>query len=269
MDTDSQYREDSARLAGLIERFTGIPKERIFFFVMQNAAAELLPCANIICETSTQREKLSALFEFKNLYETVKGAEKNREHTLSGTDDAKEYFKSHYADMNDKERVSVAFLDSQCRVITTKIISTGTVNESSEHPREIIKEALFNHAASVMVAHNHPGGSPYPSEQDLLMTERVKQGLDAIGIKLLDHIIVAGDKAISFADMGKMPISNTTSANAKAASPVREERDLFQQKSEQPSIRQQLAAAKRELAADCVTAPVREAVKSENNAWEV
>ena len=263
MGTGDQYKEDCSKLAGLVERFTGIPKERAFFFVMENAAAELLPCANMICETESQREKLSALFDFKNLYETLKSAEKSREHSLSGTSEAMEYFKNYYADMNDKERFSVAFLDSHNRVIATKTISSGTVNESAVHPRELIKEALFYNAVSVMLAHNHPGGAVTPSQDDLMATGRVKQGMDSVGIRLLDHIIVAGDKAISIADMGQIDLSGKVPGLAKAASPPVRETGIAPE-AKTPTIKEQIAAGKKQLAGQRATAPVRAAVKSNN-----
>jgi DNA repair protein RadC len=269
MDTGNQHKEDCAKLAGLVERFTGIPKAQTFFFVMQNAAADLLPCANIVCETDLQREKLAALFEFKNLYETVKGAEKSREYVLSSTSDAMAYFKNYYADMNDKERFSATFLDSQNRVIATKTISSGTVNESSVHPREIVKEALFHNAVSVMVAHNHPGGAKNPSQPDLFVTDRIKRSIETIGVNLLDHIIVAGDKSISLADMGLMPQSSPMPEIAKAASPVREESSSYKPESRQPSIKQQLAAGKKHLAAERTAAPARAVAKIKSNALEV
>ena len=268
MGTGDQYKEDCSKLAGLVERFTGIPRERAFFFVMENAAAELLPCSNMICETESQREKLSALFDFKNLYETLKGAEKNREHSLSDTSEAMEYFKNYYADMNDKERFSVAFLDSHNRVIATKTLSSGSVNESAVYPRELIKEALFFNAVSVMLAHNHPGGVSRPSQEDLMATSRVKQGMDTVGVRLLDHIIVAGDKAISLADMGQIDLPSNVPGLAKAASPTVREKDSSP-KTKMPTIKEQIAAGKKQLAEQRAAVPTRAAVKMKNNALEV
>jgi DNA repair protein RadC len=268
METGNQYAQDSAKLAALIERYTGIPKERVFFFVMENAAAELLPCANLICDTDKQREKLAALFEFKNLYEAVKSAEQSRTHALNDTQAAIGYFKNRYADANDRERFSAAFLDSQHRVIAAKEMFAGTVGESAVHPREIIKEVLFYNAASVMLAHNHPGGSERPSQADIAVTARIKQSMDAVGVKLLDHIIIAGNRAVSLAETGHIP-ATAAPLIPMAASPVREKGSRYQAKTQQPSIKQKIAAGKNQLATDRAAKPARAAAKTKSNALEV
>ena len=269
MDEGNQYKEDCAKLAGLVERFTGIPKERVFFFVTQNAAESLLPCANIICETQSQREKLAALFDFKNLYEMIKGADKSREYAFGSSYDAMRYFKDYYADKNDRESFSVAFLDSHNKAIAVKTISSGTVNESMVHPREIIKEALFHNAVSVMLAHNHPGGATNPSQADLFVTEKIQQALETVGVRLLDHIIVAKDKTVSLAETGQMPASSPAPINTRAASPVRENGGIRKPEPRAPSIKQQLAAGKKQLAAERAAAPSRAAAKTKSNALEV
>lgn len=119
-----------------------------------------------------------------------------------------EYFKTYYEDKNDKERVSVAFLDSQLRIIATKTMFSGTVDQSFLSDREIVKEALFHNAASAMLAHNHPGGSDTPSQADVTHTKRIQQALEAVGVRLLDHIIVAGDTAASLAADGYISVSS-------------------------------------------------------------
>jgi len=269
MDSGSQYKDDCAKLAGLVERFTGIPKERVFFFVMQNSADALLPCANIICDTQPQREKLAALFDFKNVYEMAKGADKSREYVLGTSSDTMNYFKDYYADKNDREHFSVAFLDSRNRVIATKTISSGTVNESFVHPREIVKEALFYNSVSVVLSHNHPGGNTEPSQADLFVTEKIKQAMDTIGIRILDHVIIARDKTISLAELGKMPTSSPSHGNSKAASPVRESGGLREAEPRTPSIKQQIAAGKKQLAAERAAAPARAAAITKSKPLEV
>ena len=64
----------------------------------------------------------------------------------------------------------------------------GTINQSYVYPREILKEALFNDASSVIFAHNHPGGSLEPSKDDIKMTERLVETLSTVDIKVIDHI---------------------------------------------------------------------------------
>ena len=162
------------------------------------------------------------MFELKKMYEIIKLRELNKEHTLESSDIAKKYFCNYFADKADKENFVAAFLNNMHDVITTKIISTGSLNSSAVHPREIIKEALFCNANSVIVAHNHPSGSLSPSVSDLDSTRELRKCFDATGVTLLDHIIVAGDKAISLADTGNIHHSKIQLNIPKTASPTAE-----------------------------------------------
>lgn len=99
----------------------------------------------------------------------------------------------------------VLCLDSQCRVLYPALIGEGTVKEAHVHPRHVVEEALRHRAASVILAHNHPGGTAKPSNADHQLTAVLVTALGAIGIPVLDHIIVAGEKAYSFAREGVLP----------------------------------------------------------------
>lgn len=93
-------------------------------------------------------------------------------------------------------------LDSQNRVNFPELIQEGTINESPVYPRLIVEAALRHQSNSVILAHNHPGGSMKPSQADIEVTERIRTALEAISIHVIDHIIVAGDKYVSFAEKG-------------------------------------------------------------------
>jgi hypothetical protein len=109
MSQDKQYRADSARLAVIVDKYTNIPQDRVYQFVMENPAEMLLPHANKVCKTAAQRQKLTALFEFKNLYEIIKNADKDRVYQFTSPEEVKEYFKNYFADRRDKECVAVAY----------------------------------------------------------------------------------------------------------------------------------------------------------------
>lgn len=85
-------------------------------------------------------------------------------------------------------------LDGANRLIAKRIITIGTLTSSLVHPREVFAEAITDRAASIIVAHNHPSGSLNPSTADLEVTERMQQSAKLLGINLIDHIIVTGDK---------------------------------------------------------------------------
>ena len=94
------------------------------------------------------------------------------------------------------------WLDAQHRVIKTEEAFRGTLTHTSVHPREIVKSALAANAAAVLFAHNHPSGVPQPSHSDELLTRNLREALSLVEVKVLDHFIVAGRQAISFAERG-------------------------------------------------------------------
>jgi DNA repair protein RadC len=94
----------------------------------------------------------------------------------------------------------VICLDSQNKVNQATLLHEGTINEAPVYPRLIVETALRHQAASIILAHNHPGGSQRPSQADLDVTRRIRQATEAIAIPVVDHIIVAGDGYYSFAE---------------------------------------------------------------------
>ena len=102
------------------------------------------------------------------------------------------------------ESFHVLFLDVKNRLIDSKELFRGTLTHTSVYPREVVKEALARNAASVMLAHNHPSGTPDPSESDLLLTRALVQALALVDIRILDHFVVAGHQVHSFAEHGQM-----------------------------------------------------------------
>lgn len=100
------------------------------------------------------------------------------------------------------EAFYVICLDAQNRVNHAALVHEGTINEAPIYPRLIVETALRHQAHSVILAHNHPGGSMKPSSDDLEVTKRIKAALAGIAISVVDHIIVAGDRYLSFAEQG-------------------------------------------------------------------
>jgi DNA repair protein RadC len=94
------------------------------------------------------------------------------------------------------------WLDAQHRVTAFEEAFRGTLTQTSVYPREIVKAALAQNAAAVIFAHNHPSGAAQPSQADELLTRNLKEALALVDVKVLDHFIVAGSQAISFAERG-------------------------------------------------------------------
>lgn len=94
------------------------------------------------------------------------------------------------------------WLNAQHHVIEIKEAFRGTLTQTSVYPREIVKAALHMNAAAVIFAHNHPSGVAQPSQADELLTRNLTEALALIEVKVVDHFIVAGNQAISFAERG-------------------------------------------------------------------
>ncbi|MDD5059142.1 MAG: DNA repair protein RadC [Sideroxydans sp.] len=104
-----------------------------------------------------------------------------------------------------QQEVFVAiFLDAQHRVIASEELFQGTLTQTSVYPREVVKRALFHNAAAVIFAHNHPSGVEEPSNSDRVLTDALKQALNLVDVRVLDHFVVAGAGCLSFAEKGML-----------------------------------------------------------------
>jgi DNA repair protein RadC len=102
----------------------------------------------------------------------------------------------------EHEIFCVLLLDKRNRLIEYVELFRGTIDGASVHPREVVKLALAKNAASVVFAHPHPSGIAEPSQADELITQRLKESLALVEIRVLDHFIVAGGEVVSLAQRG-------------------------------------------------------------------
>jgi DNA repair protein RadC len=100
------------------------------------------------------------------------------------------------------EQFSVLVLDSMNGLKQTIPVTTGTLNASLVHPREVFKPAIDYLAASIIVVHNHPSGNPEPSREDVEITRQLAEAGKVVGIPLHDHVIIAGERYTSLAERG-------------------------------------------------------------------
>lgn len=94
------------------------------------------------------------------------------------------------------------FVDNRHRVIEVVELFRGTIDGASVHPREVVKAALWQGAAAVIFAHNHPSGVAEPSQADELITQRLKEALALIDVRVLDHLVIGLNRVTSFAERG-------------------------------------------------------------------
>ncbi|MCF2862063.1 DNA repair protein RadC [Pseudoalteromonas sp. Cnat2-41] len=101
-----------------------------------------------------------------------------------------------------REVFLVLFVDAQHRLISTETLFQGTIDAASVYPREVVKAALKHNAAAVIFAHNHPSGIAEPSQADEVITRKLIQALGLVDIRVLDHLVIGGCHAVSFAERG-------------------------------------------------------------------
>lgn len=96
------------------------------------------------------------------------------------------------------------FLDSRHQVLTFEALFHGSIDNTSVHPRQVVKRALANNAAAVILCHNHPSGNATPSQADRRLTKRLQEALLLVDVRVLDHFIVGDGDPLSMAEYGWM-----------------------------------------------------------------
>ncbi len=99
-----------------------------------------------------------------------------------------------------QEEFHVVLLDGKNKVIKSEQITIGLLNESLVHPREVFKPAIRESACAMILVHNHPNGDPTPSQDDENITRELKKAAETLGIRILDHIVIAKEKILSMVE---------------------------------------------------------------------
>jgi DNA repair protein RadC len=121
--------------------------------------------------------------------------------TLNSPSDTKQYLTAQLRD-RPHEVFACLFLDTRHRVIAFEEMFRGTIDGASVHPREIVKRALAHNAAALIFAHNHPSGIAEPSQSDQRLTQRLRDALQLVDIRVIDHLVVGDGQVASFAELG-------------------------------------------------------------------
>ncbi len=124
-----------------------------------------------------------------------------RTNVLSSPHAARRYVMARLRD-RPYEVFACLFLDTRHRVIQFQEVFRGTVHSATVHPRELVREALLCNASAAIAVHNHPSGVAEPSRCDIDITERLKQALSLVDVRLLDHLIVGDADIVSFSERG-------------------------------------------------------------------
>ncbi|KPU92788.1 hypothetical protein APR50_39435 [Variovorax paradoxus] len=114
-----------------------------------------------------------------------------------------DFLKLHFAGQ-PHESFAILYLDAQHTLIAFEEMFRGTLTQTSVYPREVLKRALHHDAAALILSHNHPSGSIEPSRADEVLTQSLKSVLAMIDVQVIDHLIVADGRSLSFAERGLM-----------------------------------------------------------------
>lgn len=163
--------------------------------VLEARPAQLLKVPGVTRKAATL---VSAIVPMCRVWERCNAAELDR---ISNSREAESFCKSLL--MGERtERFYVIALNARCRILGYRKISEGTLSEVSAYPRSVLETALTYNAHSVLLSHNHPGGTCAPSPEDLASTIQLQRLLGSVNILVLDHIIVAGDETYSMIQHG-------------------------------------------------------------------
>ncbi len=144
------------------------------------------------------KEVISMVKRFAILYEQTKIQDMEK---ISSSGEVVNFLRTSIGNNRDEEFI-VIFLNSMNKILAIESMSKGIVNRSAVYPRKVARLCLQYYAVSVILAHNHPGGSLKPSQNDILATEAIHKALKTIEGYLLDHIIIADNDYYSFKDNG-------------------------------------------------------------------
>jgi DNA repair protein RadC len=196
-----------------LNKLTGIPMSKLKSYAKENNPFNILEHPGVVDPNDRQLEKINKLNEFIASYNVLKLDQENEKITFKSPNDSGKYFASLLGGVKDKERFLVAFLDNSNSIIELRTVSKGTTNMAVVYPRDILKMALANDCSSIILSHNHPGGSLRASREDVALTQRIVDIFKPLDINVIDHIIVGGYSFSSMAENDVLPSNKMDVAN--------------------------------------------------------
>lgn len=206
-----------------LSKFTKIPKNKIQEYLIPNDLSNLFEHPETMDITQNQLKNLKNLLKLNSFYSRVSNY---KEYKFEKTTDMVDYLDSHFYSKFDKEYFLTAFLDKENKLLGIETISTGTVNASIVHPRDVFKQALIYKADKIVLSHNHPSGEPTPSNEDLRITERLENVGKLFNITVLDHIIIGKNDYYSFKEKGHIVADTTIEKTSNKFHKILYEKDV-------------------------------------------
>ena len=179
-------------------KLTLIPKEKVEAYLETGTIGAMIEHPQSLDITKNQLEKIEIL---RDIYKFYERATAMKYFDINQTKTIADYLRSHFPSLYDKEHMIVGFLDNNYRLLGAEVVSTGTLNASIVHPRDVFREAIKYGSSNLILAHNHPSGDTNPSREDISVTYRLEEVGKALNIELLDHLIIGPSKKyFSFRD---------------------------------------------------------------------
>lgn len=202
----SQYLSDAELIAVLFG--TGTSKQDVMTW-SRHLLSEANGLANLLAMSPAQRQQLYGVgtarcMKLQVIMELAKrsmATSLQRKEGFSNPQMVRDYLTCQLSHQQ-REVFAILLLDSQNRLRHYEEVFFGTINAAPVYPREIVKLVLEKNAASIILAHNHPSGIAEPSQADILVTERIKDSLSTIDVRVLDHFVVGAGEIVSFAERG-------------------------------------------------------------------
>lgn len=141
---------------------------------------------------------IRSILPFMRIWERMAMKETDK---IPNIDQAEKYCRSLLYGLRN-EHFYVICLNSTCHILGKRLVSEGSLSEVNAYPRIVLETALNYNSHSILICHNHPGGTNYPSNEDIASTAQLNKLLNGVGILLLDHIIIAGCTSYSMVQHG-------------------------------------------------------------------
>jgi DNA repair protein RadC len=182
-------------LSKMISFVTGESKARD---VAKKLIDEFSTLRNVLCadvyKLSTvvhdEKQVLEILDLFKSILSSILYFRIDRTDVINSRDKLIDYLKFKIGGLST-EQSRVLYLNKKNMLLADEVISEGTLDTVSYHPREIVRKALFHGSSSIIIVHNHPSGDPKASQNDLIITDKIIKACDVFGISVHDHIIIS------------------------------------------------------------------------------
>ena len=187
-----------------LSKFTKVSEEKISKYLENHDLLTLFEHPETINPTQNQLKNFKDLQKLNNLSKKLIVYD---EYKFEDPLKSIPFLSGEFENMYDKEHFVVAYLDKENKLLGSEKISTGTLNASIVHPRDVMKKAIQYGSDRLILAHNHPSGDPAPSNADRNTTYRLEEVAKALDKKIIDHIIIGRNDYYSFREEGEIIVN--------------------------------------------------------------